>query len=136
MIGAVLLQLQGISSFHLLKSFLQIFGIAVFIFIAVLPLIIWGFRKVNGYYPMLIVAFMYGFFGSLLIPKGFGDFYPITAGLRIMKYAVLPKGSSSMAFITVAIMIFISISIICFVPYSYEKAAQSSTKVNIKKRHS
>ena len=135
-IGAVLLQLQGISSFHLLKSFLQIFGIAVFIFIAVLPLIIWGFRKVNGYYPMLIVAFMYGFFGSLLIPKGFGDFYPITAGLRIMKYAVLPKGSSSMAFITVAIMIFISISIICFVPYSYEKAAQSSKKVNVKKRHS
>lgn len=135
-IGANLLHLQGINGLPMMKSLLQICGIAIFIYIAVLPLIIWGFRKVNGYYPMLVVAFMYGFFGSLLIPKGFGDFYPITAGLRIMKYAVLPKGSSSAAFITVAIMIFISISIICFVPYSYEKALQSSKKVNVKKRHS
>lgn len=98
-VGANLLHLQSINGVHILKSFLQIFGIAIFILIAVLPLIIWGFRKVNGYYPMLVVAFMYGFFGGFLIPKGIGDFYPITAGLRIIQYAVLPKGSTFVALV-------------------------------------
>ena len=132
-IGANLLHLQGINGFHILKSFLQILGIAIFIFIAVLPLIIWGFRKVNGYYPMLVLSFMYGFFGSFIIPKGIGDFYPITAGLRIIQYAVLPKGSTFTAFITVAIMMIISILMICLTPYSYERATQSNTKVHVKK---
>lgn len=132
-VGANLLHLQSINGVHILKSFLQIFGIAIFILIAVLPLIIWGFRKVNGYYPMLVVAFMYGFFGGFLIPKGIGDFYPITAGLRIIQYAVLPKGSTFVALVTMAIMILISILIICFVPYSYERATQSNKKVKVKK---
>ena len=131
-LGANLLHLPGIGGFHLIKSFLQIFGTAIFIYIAVLPLIIWGFRKRNGYYPMLLIAFMYGFAGMLLLPRGLGDFYPITAGLRIVKYAVLPEGSALTAWLTVAVMVLISILIVCLVPYSYERATQSNKKANVK----
>lgn len=133
--GAYLLRLQGIGGSLLFRSFLQILGMAVFIFIAVLPLIIWGFRKINGYYPMIVIAFMYGFFGIFLLPRGIGDFYPITAGLRIVKYADLPEGSTFAAVTTVAIMVLISILIICLVPYSYESATQNNKKVNVKKQH-
>lgn len=132
--GANLLHLQGIGGFHVLKAFLQILGIAIFIYIAVLPLIIWGFRKINGYYPMTIAAFMFGFFGMFLLPRGVGDFYPITAGLRIVKYAVLPEGSALTAWLTVAIMVLVSILIVCLVPYSYESATQSNKKAHVKKQ--
>ena len=133
--GANLLHLQGIEGFHILKSFLQILGMGIFIFIAVLPLIIWGFRKINGYYPMIVIAFMYGFFGMFIIERGIRDFYPITAGLRIVKYAVLPEGSTLAAVTTVAIMVLISILMICLVPYSYESAMQNNKKVNVKNQH-
>lgn len=130
--GANLLHLQGIESFLILKAFLQILGMGIFIFTAVLPLIIWGFRKINGYYPMIVIAFMYGFCGSFLLPRGVGDFYPITAGLRIVKYADLPEGSTLAAVTTVAMMVLISILMIWLVPYSYESATQNK---NVKKQH-
>ena len=131
-IGANLLHLQGINGLPVMKSLLQICGIAIFIYIAVLPLIIWGFRKVNGYYPMLCIAFIYGFFGNFLIPRGLGDFYPITAGLRIIQYAVLPEGNIFVALLAVAIMILISVGMICLAPYSYERAIQNNKKPDIK----
>ena len=134
--GANLLHLPGIEGFHIVKSFLQILGMGIFIFIAVLPLIIWGFRKINGYYPMLVIAFMYGFFGMFILPKGLGDFYPITAGLRIIKYVDLPEGSTFAALLSVAVMVLISILLIYLVPYSYEEATQSSQKANVKKQRS
>ncbi len=121
-IGAGLLHLQGVTGFHIMKSLLQICGIAIFVYIAVLPLIIWGFRKVNGYYPMICLAFMYGFFGSYAVPGGQGDVYPITAGLRIINYDVLPEGDVFVASLTMAIMLLISAGIIFLAPYSYERA--------------
>jgi len=122
--GAHALRLDGIDGFHMVKSFLQTCGMAICIFIAVLPLIIWGFRKVNGYYPLLSVAFMYGFFGIVFISRGIGDFYPITAGLRIIGYAGLPEGGMLAACMAMAAMICISVAMICLIPYSYERAIQ------------
>ena len=81
---------------------------------------------------MLCIAFMYGFFGNFLIPRGLGDFYPITAGLRIIQYAVLPEGNIFVALLTVAIMILISVGMICLAPYSYERAIQNNKKPDIK----
>ncbi|EOI33261.1 ABC transporter permease [Enterococcus faecalis] len=133
-IGAGLLHLPEITVFHLIKSLLQICGIGMCIYIAVLPLIIWGFRKLNGYYPMMCLAFMYGFCGNFLIPRGLGDYYPVTAGLRIIQYDVLPQGNNIAAYVTILAMLIISVLMICFIPYSYEKAIHLKAKKKTKKK--
>ena len=92
------------------------------------------FRKVNGYYPMMCIAFMYGFCGNFLIPRGLGDYYPVTAGLRIIQYDVLPQGNNAVAYITMLAVLLLSVLMIVFIPYSYEKAIHLKAKKKVKKR--
>lgn len=134
-IGAALLHLPEITTFHLIKSLLQICGIGMCIYISVLSLIIWGFRKMNGYYPMMCIAFMYGFCGSFLIPRGLGDYYPLTAGLRIIQYDVLPQGNNVVAYITMLAVLLLSVLMIVFIPYSYEKAIHLKAKKKRKRNN-
>ncbi|MBW9153900.1 ABC transporter permease [Clostridium estertheticum] len=68
------------------KSLLQLVGVGLCCYLAVLPIIIFFSRKQNGFLAGASLAFVYGFCGIFIAGKKLTDYYPITAGLGIIKY--------------------------------------------------
>jgi hypothetical protein len=67
-------------------SFAQIAGVGFFNFLAVAPFPAWFSRKRNGFFTGVGIAFFYGFCGIFVAGRNLTDFYPITAGLGIIRY--------------------------------------------------
>ena len=68
------------------KSFFQLVGLGLCCYLAVLPIIIFFSRKQNGFLAGVGLAFVYGFCGIFIAGKKLTDYYPITAGLGIVKF--------------------------------------------------
>lgn len=68
------------------KSLFQLVGLGFCCYLAVLPIIIYFSRKQNGFLAGVGLAFVYGFCGIFIAGKNLTDYYPITAGLGIIKF--------------------------------------------------
>ncbi|MVB10211.1 ABC-2 family transporter protein [Caprobacter fermentans] len=68
------------------KSLFQLVGLGLCCYLAVLPIIIFFSRKQNGYLAGTGLAFVYGFCGIFIAGRALTDYYPITAGLGIIKF--------------------------------------------------
>lgn len=84
-LGALFCQ-GDMSAALVMKSFLQLIGIGLCCYVAVLPIIILFSRKQNGFLAGTGLAFVYGFCGIFIAGRAFTDYYPITAGLGIIKF--------------------------------------------------
>ncbi|MBU3187252.1 ABC transporter permease [Clostridium estertheticum] len=94
------------------KSLLQLVGLGLCCYLAVLPIIIFFSRKQNGFIAGASLAFVYGFCGIFIAGKKLTDYYPITAGLGIIKFT----GDGTLTFnlsVEIAVMLFmITLSIV------------------------
>lgn len=70
----------------IMKSFFQLIGLGLCCYLAVLPIIIFFSRKQNGFLAGTGLAFVYGFCGIFIAGRALTDYYPITAGLGIIKF--------------------------------------------------
>ena len=68
------------------KSLFQFVGLGLCCYLAVLPIIIFFSRKQNGFLAGVGLAFVYGFCGIFIAGRSLTDYYPITAGLGIIKF--------------------------------------------------
>ncbi|WP_324823923.1 ABC transporter permease [Sinanaerobacter sp. ZZT-01] len=68
------------------KSLFQLVGLGLCCYLAVLPIIIFFSRKQNGFLAGTGLAFVYGFCGIFIAGRALTDYYPITAGLGIIKF--------------------------------------------------
>lgn len=68
------------------KSFFQLVGLGLCCYLAVLPIIIFFSKKQNGFLAGTGLAFVYGFCGIFIAGRALTDYYPITAGLGIIKF--------------------------------------------------
>lgn len=75
-----------ISLVLVMKSFFQLIGLGLCCYLAVLPIIIFFSRKQNGFLAGTGLAFVYGFCGIFIAGRALTDYYPITAGLGIIKF--------------------------------------------------
>jgi ABC-type transport system involved in multi-copper enzyme maturation permease subunit len=77
---------EDMSSALVLKSLFQLIGLGLCCYLAVLPIIIFFSRKQNGFLAGTGLAFVYGFCGIFIAGRALTDYYPITAGLGIIKF--------------------------------------------------
>jgi ABC-type transport system involved in multi-copper enzyme maturation permease subunit len=84
-LGALFCQ-GDMSAALVVKSCFQLIGIGLCCYVAVLPIIILFSRKQNGFLAGTGLAFVYGFCGIFIAGRAFTDYYPITAGLGVIKY--------------------------------------------------
>lgn len=75
-----------ISPTLVMKSFFQLIGLGLCCYLAVLPIIIFFSKKQNGFLAGTGLAFVYGFCGIFIAGRALTDYYPITAGLGIIKF--------------------------------------------------
>jgi ABC-type transport system involved in multi-copper enzyme maturation permease subunit len=92
-LGALFFQ-GGMSPLLVMKSFFQLVGLGLCCYLAVLPIIIFFCKKQNGFLAGTGLAFVYGFCGIFIAGRALTDYYPITAGLGIIKFT----GDGSLTF--------------------------------------
>ena len=77
---------ENMSPALVVKSLFQLVGVGLCCYLAVLPIIIFFSRKQNGFLAGTGLAFVYGFCGIFIAGRALTDYYPITAGLGIIKF--------------------------------------------------
>lgn len=84
-IGAIFCH-GNISPALVMKSFFQLVVLGLCCYLAVLPIILFFSKKQNGFLAGTGLAFVYGFCGIFIAGRALTDYYPITAGLGIIKF--------------------------------------------------
>ena len=108
---AFVLKVEIMALPFIIRSLYQIVGMAIFNYIAVLPIIIFFSRRQNGFLAGVGFAFFYGFVGIFVAGRNVTDYYPITTGLGIIGYTGSGGGADSLVFNT-TIEIFVLILIL------------------------
>lgn len=85
---------ENMSPDLVVKSLFQLVGLGLCCYLAVLPIITFFSRKQNGFLVGVGLAFVYGFCGIFIAGRNLNDYYPITAGLGIIKFT----GDGTLAF--------------------------------------
>lgn len=107
--------LTGLALFH---GFLQIVGMGICLCVAVLPIVAWCGGRKNRFFAGSILAFLYGFFSIPIAGHNLQDYYPVSAGLSIIRYSG-DTGSANIsynpagAFVLLLIMVAVSYVILC-----------------------
>lgn len=101
---------------NLLLEFGKVIVMGICIYIAIMPIIVWSGGKKNRYFAGTIIAFVYGLLGIPMAGRGANNYYPITAGLSIIRYeGDLGNSSASysigIAIISLVLMLCLSIII-------------------------
>lgn len=81
--------ISGFSGFSLaaaLKGLLQMIGINLFEYIAILPVIVYISQRAGTFMPGVAFSFFYGFIGTFASGHGLTSLYPISAGLALIGY--------------------------------------------------
>lgn len=76
----------GFSALGMLRVLVQMAGMNVCVYIAVLPIIAWTAQRSGSFMAGVGFAFFYGFIGTFASGHGLGEIYPITAGLGLIGY--------------------------------------------------
>lgn len=76
----------GFSVLGMLRVLLQMAGMNVCVYIAVLPIIVLTAQRSGSFMAGVGFAFFYGFIGTFASGHGLGEIYPITAGLGLIGY--------------------------------------------------
>ncbi len=69
-----------------LHVLLQMIGMNLCVYAAVLPIIVLTAQRSGNFMPGVAFAFFYGFVGTFAAGHGLGEIYPITAGLGLIGY--------------------------------------------------
>lgn len=126
---ACFIQAEGMSIFLIAKSFVQILGMSLCNYIAVLPIITFFCRKQNGLFSGVSLAFFYGFCGIFVAGRGLSDFYPVTAGLGVIGYTgdEMVSYNPVIGCLVLLAMLIVSAALIRRTP-SYDKVTSGAKK--------
>lgn len=123
----------GFSFAGMLLVLVKMIGMNLFVYVAVLPIIIFTGQRAGSFMAGVGFSFFYGFVGTFASGHGLGNIYPITAGLGLINYQ---SGE------TAAYNIFLSVGILLvmfaisngMVLFAENKMPVAKEKSKIKKR--
>ncbi len=88
-----LMGFPGFSAVSVAQAFLQITFNCLFLYLAVMPIIVIAARMSNGHVVGTIIAFVYGYCGMFAAGNGtLADIYPVTASLGLIGYRSYDPG--------------------------------------------
>lgn len=116
------LHCENMTSILLGLSFVQIIEVGFLNFLAVAPLVAWFSRKRGSFFAGVAIAFFYGFCGIFVAGRNLTDFYPITAGLGIVRYTG-QEGAIYNPLIGALVLLFMVILTMIFIAFAptYDK---------------
>ncbi|MCI8355527.1 MAG: ABC transporter permease subunit, partial [Lachnospiraceae bacterium] len=86
-IAVFVMGFPGISAVSVLQTFIQIILNCLFLYVAVMPVIVFAARIPNGHMLGTIIAFVYGYGGMFASGNAaLANVYPVTASLGLIRY--------------------------------------------------
>ena len=76
----------GFSFAGMMVALFKMIGMNLFVYVAVLPIIIFTGQRAGSFMAGVGFSFFYGFIGTFASGHGLGNIYPITAGLSLINY--------------------------------------------------
>lgn len=76
----------GFSFAGMLLVLVKMIGMNLFVYVAVLPIIIFTGQRAGSFMAGVGFSFFYGFAGTFASGHGLGNIYPVTAGLGLINY--------------------------------------------------
>lgn len=76
----------GFSFAGMMAALFKMIGMNLFVYVAVLPIIIFTGQRAGSFMAGVGFSFFYGFVGTFASGHGLGNIYPITAGLSLINY--------------------------------------------------
>lgn len=83
---SLIIRYGGLNLFSMAKTLLQMIGMNCFVFIAVLPIIVFTGQRAGAFMPGVAFAFFYGFIGTFASGHDLTCIYPVTIGLGFINY--------------------------------------------------
>lgn len=77
---------DGLTLSDMIKTLLQMIGMNCFVFVSVLPIIVFTGQRAGTFMPGVVFAFFYGFVGIFASGHELASVYPITIGLGFINY--------------------------------------------------
>lgn len=77
---------DGLTLLGMIKTLLQMMGMNCFVFVAILPIIVFTGQRAGAFMSGVAFAFFYGFIGTFASGHGLTCVYPITIGLGFINY--------------------------------------------------
>lgn len=77
---------EGIALGSVMRSLAQMVGMNCFVFISVLPVIVFTGQRAGAFMTGVAFAFFYGFIGTFASGHGLSCLYPVTIGLGFINY--------------------------------------------------
>lgn len=118
MIASIAKGYEGMDLGSVIQSFFQMALVTLFLYFAVLPIIVISSRLNNGFLAGVILAFVYGFLGIFISSsKTLVVIYPITATLGMIRYRAydpysIPLRQLPFCCISIVVMILLTIVLI------------------------
>lgn len=108
----------GLTDVEMIKSLFQICGMGICIYISIMPFMCWSGGSKNRFWVGTVLVFLYGFFSIPLAGHGLQDYYPVSAGLAIIRYngdigSLEAYFYPKIAIMVLCITIFLSLLILC-----------------------
>lgn len=76
----------GFSFAGMMRTLIKMIGMNLFVYVAVLPIIIFTGQRAGSFMAGVGFSFFYGFIGTFASGHGLGNIYPVTVGLSLINY--------------------------------------------------
>ena len=126
--------LSGLNAGILFTGFLQMLGISLFTYIAILPIIAFTSRKPGIYMGGVIVAFLFGYSAMFIKNVTLRSLYPILSGLAVMRFDTGTFMNTSepenftLSLLSLTAMLLLSIIIVTLIKPSQAATKRKKTK--------
>lgn len=134
LIVGLLSGLSGLNAGILFTGLLQMLGISLFTYIAILPIIAFTSRKPGIYMGGVIVAFLFGYSAMFIKNVTLRSLYPILSGLAVMRFDTgtfmntSEPGNFTLSLLSLTAMLLLSIIIVTLIKPSQAATKRKKTK--------
>lgn len=109
---------------YALRALLQMIGMNLCVFIAVLPIIVFTSQRAGSYMAGVAFAFFYGFVGMFASGHGLTSIYPISAGLGLINYQGEGLSGAINLFLCLAVILLLLLLSIFMILFSHDRTVR------------
>ena len=122
----------GFSFAGMILALVRMIGMNLFVYVAVLPIIVCTGQRAGSFMAGVGFSFFYGFVGTFASGHGLGNIYPVTAGLGLINYQGGETAAYNIFLSTGILLLMFTISTVMLL-FAENKASITKTNQKVKK---
>lgn len=125
-------KLIAVGGLAIILALVRMIGMNLFVYVAVLPIIVFTGQRAGSFMAGVGFSFFYGFVGTFASGHGLGNIYPVTAGLGLINYQGGETAAYNIFLSTGILLLMFTISTVMLL-FAENKASITKTNQKVKK---